>query len=78
MGAVGGRERVVSEPYTTLSIPSTMSFLNIIPERDEEPTRSERSFVIPRRTEENVLEAEGEAKKEEDEDNSSMHLSSIQ
>lgn len=54
-----------------------MSFLNIIPERDEEPTRSERSFVIPRRTEENVLEAEGEAK-EEDEDNSSMHLSSIQ
>ena len=36
-----------------------MSFLNIIPERDEEPTRSERSFVIPRRTEE-VLEAEGE------------------
>ena len=37
-----------------------MSFLNIIPERDEEPTRSERSFVIPRRTEE-VLEAEGEA-----------------
>ena len=54
-----------------------MSFLNIIPERDEEPTRSERSFIIPRRTEE-VLEAEGEAKKEEDEDNSSMHLSSIQ
>lgn len=77
MGVVGGRERVVSEPYTTLSIPSTMSFLNIIPERDEEPTRSERSFIIPRRTEE-VLEAEGEAKKEEDEDNNSMHLLSIQ
>lgn len=55
-----------------------MSFLNIIPERDEEPTRSERSFVIPRRTEENVLEAEGEEKKDEDEDNNSMHLSSIQ
>lgn len=54
-----------------------MSFLNIIPERDEEPTRSERSFIILRRTEE-VLEAEGEAKKEEDEDNNSMHLSSIQ
>ena len=52
-----------------------MSFLNIIPERDEEPTRSERSWIIPRRSEE-VLE--GEAMKEEDEDNNSMHLSSIQ
>ena len=60
-----------------LLILTAKTFLNIIPERDEDPTRSERSFIIPRRTEE-VLEAEGEAKKEEDEDNNSMHLSSIQ
>ena len=51
-----------------------MSFLNIIPERDEEPTRSERSFLIPRRMEETTLDAEGEEKEED----KSMNLSSIQ
>ena len=35
-----------------------MSFLNIIPERDEEPSRSERSFAMTRPTEANSVEAD--------------------
>ena len=48
----------MSDPYTSLVIPSTMSFLNIIPERDEEPSRSERSFAMTRPTEANSVEAD--------------------
>lgn len=48
----------MSDPYTSLIIPSTMSFLNIIPERDEEPSRSERSFAMTRPTEANSVEAD--------------------
>ena len=48
----------MSDPYTSLVIPSTMSFLNIIPERDAEPSRSERSFAMTRPTEANSVEAD--------------------
>lgn len=38
--------KLVSEPYTTITIPSSMSLLNIIPESNDENTRSERNSMV--------------------------------
>ena len=53
---------VVIDPYTTTSIPSSMSFLNIIPESDEN-LRSERCSLVNmpfRRTEYTSIELNAE------------------
>lgn len=34
------------DPFTSTSLPSTMSFLNIIPESNDEMIRSERNSII--------------------------------
>lgn len=48
----------MSDPYTSLVIPPTISFLNIIPERDEEPSRSELSFSLAQRAEPSSIETD--------------------